>query len=189
MSLLWCKSKLIGREDVFRLMSIDRPVFERLSADQDDGEAKNMMGHMRLSFLYGYWLFAYFICFSAMVDSVLHKEYGNIEQITFEGQVVYKVSLMAQLIARVKHGIIPVVPAPRPDELETVQDFLKSPCVNDLFHQHQDFQGHLCFLSVWADGGAAFQNQRGGLPKSIWVVMVRQRVWKTHKKPDSLRLA
>ena len=75
-------------------------------------------------------------------------------------------------MARVQHGLVPPTTRPSVEELRVVGDFLKSSCVNLVFEENSDFQGDFCLLSRWADGGRVFPMQRGGVQKSLWVVMV-----------------
>ena len=117
-------------------------------------------------------------CFSragvcrSLIESVLQEKYGDVERITLQGQVAYKLDLQIQLEEWVKRGLVPIVPPPTPGDLEHVQDFLFSPFVASQFQRNVGFRGHLMFLSIWADGGRAFPTQRGGDVKSIWAVMV-----------------
>jgi hypothetical protein len=95
-----------------------------------------------------------------------------VEVVVPDRQVVYLLDLQHQLEERVKHGLVPVVSPPHRGDLNQVRDFLFSPFVFEKFQENLAFRGNLLFLSVWADGGRAFPNQRGGDLKSIWAVMV-----------------
>ena len=63
--------------------------------------------------------------------------------------------------------------------MEIVGDFLNSPACANAFRANAGFDGELLFLSAWADGGAAFPVQRGGLQKSLFAVMVQDQVFRS----------
>ena len=79
--------------------------------------------------------------FRSLIESVLQEKYGDVERITLQGQVVYKLDLQIQLEERVKRGLVPIVPPPTPGDLEHVQDFLFCTFVASQFKGTLDSEG------------------------------------------------
>ena len=107
----------------------------------------------------------------ALLDALLLEESGIVTKEDMDGQVVYMLNLQEQLTKRVRHGLVPQTTRPSQEDLNVVGDFLKSPCVDYIYNENQDFSGNFCFLSIWADGARVFPTQRGGFQKTLWAVL------------------
>ena len=148
-------------------MSMDEPVFEKIPRSSEPPPMRYYFG-----LIPSFQITHLFLLWRSLIDSLLSDEYGHVKEQQIDGQVMYMLDLQRQVTNRVRHGLVPPSVRPIQQDLHVVGDFLKSPCVDFVYQNNQDFLGSFCFLSIWADGGRVFPSQRGGHQKSLWAVMV-----------------